>query len=262
MTDTLPAGLALVDASGSGWNCVIAGATVTCSRTDVLAQAQSYPAIQIRADVAADATSTANEATVSGGGDTTPDDNVARDAVPISPAGQPNLILTKEHDGDFTQGQQGAAYRLRVANCRPGADGRARHRDRQPSGWPDADVRVRIRLGVHDRVADSHLHAQRCARTRRRVSPDCDSRERRSECDRCRQRRDARAEEATRRRETTPRPTRRTSSRGRRIFPSPSGTPIRSSRVSRARRIRSRSRTSGRRRPPAKSSSPMWCRPG
>ncbi len=34
----------------------------------------------------------------------------------ISPAGQPNLVLTKEHDGDFTQGQQGAAYRLRVAN--------------------------------------------------------------------------------------------------------------------------------------------------
>ncbi len=39
VTDTLPAGLALVDASGSGWNCVIAAATVTCSRADVLAQA-------------------------------------------------------------------------------------------------------------------------------------------------------------------------------------------------------------------------------
>ena len=116
VTDTLPAGLALVDATGSGWNCVIAAATATCSRSDALAQAQSYPAIQIRADVAAGATSTVNEATVSGGGDTTPNDNVARDSVSISPAGQPNLILTKEHDGDFTQGQQGAAYRVRVAN--------------------------------------------------------------------------------------------------------------------------------------------------
>ncbi len=106
-----------VDVSGSGWNCAIAGATVTCSRTDALTQAQSYPAIQIRADVAAGATSTVNEATVSGGGDTTPNDNVARDSVPISAAGQPNLILTKEHDGNFTQGQQGAAYRLRVANA-------------------------------------------------------------------------------------------------------------------------------------------------
>ena len=83
---------------------------------DVLAQAESYPAIQIRADVAADATSTVNEATVSGGGDTTPNDNVARDHVPISPAGQPNLVMAKEHDGNFTQGQQGAAYRLRVTN--------------------------------------------------------------------------------------------------------------------------------------------------
>ena len=116
VTDTLPAGLALVDATGSGWNCVIAASTVTCSRSDALAQAQGYPAIQIRADVAAGATSTVNEATVSGGGDTTPNDNVARDPVSISPAGQPNLILTKEHDGDFTQGQQGAAYRVRVAN--------------------------------------------------------------------------------------------------------------------------------------------------
>ncbi len=116
VTDLLPAGLAVADAAGSGWNCGIAAATATCSRNDVLAQAQSYPVIQIRADVAADAASTVNEAAVSGGGDTTPDDNVARDSVPISPAGQPNLILTKEHDGDFTQGQQGAAYRLRVAN--------------------------------------------------------------------------------------------------------------------------------------------------
>ena len=57
-----------------------------------------------------------NEATVSGGGDTTPNDNVARDHVPISPAGQPNLVMTKEHDGNFSQGQQGAAYRLRVTN--------------------------------------------------------------------------------------------------------------------------------------------------
>ncbi len=116
VTDTLPSGLALVDASGSGWNCVISAATVTCSRSDALVQAQSYPAIQIRADVAAGATSTVNEATVSGGGDTTPNDNVARDSVPISPPGQPNLILAKEHDGNFTQGQQGAAYRLRVTN--------------------------------------------------------------------------------------------------------------------------------------------------
>jgi uncharacterized repeat protein (TIGR01451 family) len=116
VTDMLPAGLALVDASGSGWNCVIAGATATCSRSDALTQAQSYPAIQIRADVAAGATSTVNDATVSGGGDTTPNDNVAHDSVPISPAGQPNLTLAKEHDGDFTQGQQAAQYRLRVTN--------------------------------------------------------------------------------------------------------------------------------------------------
>jgi uncharacterized repeat protein (TIGR01451 family) len=117
VTDTLPAGLIPVDVSGSGWNCGMEAATVTCSRSDVLAQAQSYPAIQIRADVAVEATSTVNEATVSGAGDTTPNDNVARDPVHITPAGQPNLILVKEHDDDFTQGQQGAAYRLRVANA-------------------------------------------------------------------------------------------------------------------------------------------------
>ncbi|HKV98874.1 MAG TPA: hypothetical protein VJN96_03570, partial [Vicinamibacterales bacterium] len=116
VTDPLPGGLTPTSASGPGWACSIAGATVTCTRSDALAAAADYPALQIRASVAPTATTVTNIAAVAGGGDTTPADNTFSDPVPISPAGQPNLAITKRHDGNFFQGQQNATYRLRIAN--------------------------------------------------------------------------------------------------------------------------------------------------
>ena len=117
VTDTLPAGLTLTDASGPGWQCAVSGATATCTRSDVLPQGAQYPLIQIRANVAADAVSVTNDVTVAGGGDTTPADNVFHDRVAITPpAGQPNLVLEKRHDADFKQGQANAQYRLFVSN--------------------------------------------------------------------------------------------------------------------------------------------------
>lgn len=117
VTDVMPAGLTPTDAAGSGWVCSVSGQTVSCTRSDSLAAAADYASLQIRADVAADAVSAVNDATVAGGGDTTPADNVAHDPVPISPAGQPNLVMTKRHDGNFFQGQPDATYGVRVANA-------------------------------------------------------------------------------------------------------------------------------------------------
>ena len=116
VTDTLPGGLTPVDASGTGWSCNVSAPTATCTRSDALAAGADYPAIQIRANVASNAVTVTNEVSVTGGGDTTPADNVFRDQVAITPAGQPNLILSKRHDGDFSQGQQGAVYHLVVTN--------------------------------------------------------------------------------------------------------------------------------------------------
>src|SRR6185295_2638693 len=71
MTDTVPAGLTPTAASGTGWVCGIALQVVTCTRSDVLGAATSYPAITLTVNVAAGAsTNVVNVATVSGGGQT------------------------------------------------------------------------------------------------------------------------------------------------------------------------------------------------
>lgn len=69
VTDTLPAGVTPTAASGTGWDCAIAGQTVTCTRTDSLAPGAGYNPITITVAVGAGASCTfTNTATVSGGG--------------------------------------------------------------------------------------------------------------------------------------------------------------------------------------------------
>ncbi len=41
VTDTLPAGLTATAINGTGWNCVLG--TLTCTRSDSLANGASYP---------------------------------------------------------------------------------------------------------------------------------------------------------------------------------------------------------------------------
>jgi uncharacterized repeat protein (TIGR01451 family) len=116
VTDTLPAGLQLVDAVGDGWSCSRSDATATCSRSDMLEAGATWPLVLINVDIAANAASVTNEARVDGGGDTTPGDNVARDLVAVSPPNRPNLIIAKSHVGDLVHGTQGASYRVTVRN--------------------------------------------------------------------------------------------------------------------------------------------------
>src|SRR6185369_6190507 len=76
VTDTLPAGLTATNIAGTGWTCTLA--TLTCTRTDVLAAGMSYPAITLTVNVAANATTPqVNNATVSGGGDASAGNNTA-----------------------------------------------------------------------------------------------------------------------------------------------------------------------------------------
>ena len=78
--DTLPPGLTATAASGTGWTCTLnapAAGQVQCTRSDVLVNGSSYPAITLTVNVALDAApSVTNTVTVSGGGQTnTANDN-------------------------------------------------------------------------------------------------------------------------------------------------------------------------------------------
>jgi MSHA biogenesis protein MshQ len=65
VVDTLPAGLTYSSASGAGWSCGVAGATVTCSRPGSLAVGETLPPLTITVLVTGSGTQT-NTATVSG----------------------------------------------------------------------------------------------------------------------------------------------------------------------------------------------------
>ena len=114
VTDTLPTGLTATALSGTGWTCTLA--SVSCTRSDVLPAAASYPAITLTVAVSATApASVTNSATVSGGGDVSSGNNTATDVTTIIPV-PANLTLTKTHAGNFTQGQAGAVYTLTASN--------------------------------------------------------------------------------------------------------------------------------------------------
>jgi len=117
VTDPMPSGLTATSATGAGWTCAV-GPTVTCSRNDLLFPGLSYPPITLTVNVAANApASITNTAIVSGGGDTSPLNNIASDTVTIS--GLADLTILKSHSGNFVPGQTGS-FTIVVSNA-PGA---------------------------------------------------------------------------------------------------------------------------------------------
>lgn len=80
VTDTLPTGLINGTLSGTGWNCI----GLTCTRSDVLANGASYPAITLTVDVdrVAPAELT-NTVSVDGGGELNTSNNTANDLTTI-----------------------------------------------------------------------------------------------------------------------------------------------------------------------------------
>jgi hypothetical protein len=68
LSHTLPAGFTATAISGDGWSCVLA--TLTCSRSDALAPAASYPPVTITVNIGSNITGPVSSGTsVSGGGD-------------------------------------------------------------------------------------------------------------------------------------------------------------------------------------------------
>jgi uncharacterized repeat protein (TIGR01451 family) len=116
ITDTLPTGLTATAISGNGWSCTLG--TLTCTRADALAPTQSYPAITLTVDVAADApASVTNVANVTGGGDDTPNNDTSSDPTTITPTVQPQPVLTILKKGPATTTAGGTiAYTITVNN--------------------------------------------------------------------------------------------------------------------------------------------------
>jgi DNA/RNA endonuclease G (NUC1) len=86
VVDSLPAGLAATDISGTGWTADLN--TLVCTRSDALAAGASYPLITVTVAVATNAPlSLTNIANVSGGGDANPANNTANDATTINAGG-------------------------------------------------------------------------------------------------------------------------------------------------------------------------------
>ncbi len=115
VTETVPPGETLVWMGGSGWTCPGTAAN-DCTRSDALAGGSSYPPITVMVNVSANASSPQlNVVSVSGGG------SAAASAVDPTTVNAPMLPaflrITKNHAGNFTQGQTGAMYVVTVSNA-------------------------------------------------------------------------------------------------------------------------------------------------
>jgi uncharacterized repeat protein (TIGR01451 family) len=96
VTDTLPPGLTASAMSGTNWNCTLA--TLTCTRTDVLAAGTSYPIVSVTVNVASNApASVTNTATVSGGGEANTANDTAGDVTNIATTVQTGITLIQSN---------------------------------------------------------------------------------------------------------------------------------------------------------------------
>lgn len=91
VVDTLPDTLSATEISGDGWSCALA--TLTCTRSDALADGASYPEITLTVNVLVNAPSLiTNQADVSGGGEVDFTNNTALDDTIVD--AKPDLVIT------------------------------------------------------------------------------------------------------------------------------------------------------------------------
>jgi uncharacterized repeat protein (TIGR01451 family) len=113
VTDSLPADLGYVSATGSGWSCGAVERNVTCTRNASIPAGTAAPAITLQVavgnTVADDVT---NEAAVATAGDIVPGDDSDSDVATLTAA---DLEIDKSHTGDFRAGTT-RAYALKVRN--------------------------------------------------------------------------------------------------------------------------------------------------
>jgi len=95
VTDTLPPGLVPSSASGTGWSCVIAAQTVTCTSTTALGPGLTSTAITLQVNVSSAAASTVTHApSVATTGDQNSSNNSAADITSIVPTPSPTFVFS------------------------------------------------------------------------------------------------------------------------------------------------------------------------
>jgi uncharacterized repeat protein (TIGR01451 family) len=125
VSDTVPAGLNVVSAAGSGWACGIAGQTVTCTVTPAggLASGASLPGISVTVNpTLAAVPSVTNAATVTNANDFNPDNDSSSSPTTVTPAALVADLAIIKTDGTTTVGAGGSTtYTLTVTNNGPSA---------------------------------------------------------------------------------------------------------------------------------------------
>lgn len=113
VTDTLPAGLTYVAASGPNWSCGASGQDVTCTRTNSIPAGGLASTIQLTVAVGAAAVpSVTNTATVDNAGDRNPANDSSSDSTTVNAV---DLAISKSHAGQFRAGGSGT-YTIEVDN--------------------------------------------------------------------------------------------------------------------------------------------------
>jgi hypothetical protein len=124
VTLPVPAGYTVKSASGTGWTCSTASATVTCTRpgtaSDTLQPGLSYPPITVTTGIPA---GPGGSVTVTGTATTNPgpaDGVTATDTAPVAASQKapaaPSLSMTVMPQGEFSAGSTGG-YQLTVSNA-------------------------------------------------------------------------------------------------------------------------------------------------
>ena len=132
VTDTLPAGVTFVSASGPGWTCTNAGdVSVTCTR-GTLAGGADAPLLNVRVSAPDHGARLVNAATVTS---STPDPDPSNDSSSaVTRVGKSaDLSIVKEGPSTATAGSE-MTYRLLVSNAGPDAARNVRVTDTLPSG--------------------------------------------------------------------------------------------------------------------------------
>ncbi len=119
VTDTLPPSMAAGTISGTGWTCILA--TVSCSRSDVLAAGANYPPITLVVTVNGNAPQmVVNSVAVSGGGEVNTTNDTVTDPTTIL---QSDLTIAMAPSGVFRAGDVGDTYSIFVTNSGNGPTG-------------------------------------------------------------------------------------------------------------------------------------------
>jgi uncharacterized repeat protein (TIGR01451 family) len=132
VSDTLPAGVTFVSASGTGWICSNVGdVSVTCTRA-ALTSGSSAPAITVRVTAPASAATLSNSASVSSAtADPNPANNTAIAATTVTASADLSVVKL----GPATITASGAlTYQVDVANAGPSAAGAVSMVDTLPAG--------------------------------------------------------------------------------------------------------------------------------